>query len=158
MSLLTERAYLFAVMAHHGQTRKVSNEPYVNHPRRVAEAVAEAGGTDEMIAAAYLHDVLEDTKATYLELITWFGEHVNELVVEVTDVYTPEAYPYLNRAQRKIAEAARLGRISLEARVIKRADIADNLRDIDQFPEQFQTVYQSEKDLVLKLLDEADAN
>jgi (p)ppGpp synthase/HD superfamily hydrolase len=61
---LLTRAALAAAEAHKGQTRKGGEVPYVNHVIEVAHLVAEAGGTPEMVAAAFLHDTVEDSDAT----------------------------------------------------------------------------------------------
>ena len=71
---IVEKARLFATSAHAavGQKRKYTNEPYIVHPAEVAKLVEDVGGTQEMIAAAWLHDVIEDTQVP-LELIWEIG-------------------------------------------------------------------------------------
>jgi (p)ppGpp synthase/HD superfamily hydrolase len=126
-----------AARAHDGQLRKYTGEHYILHPIAVAELVADKGGSLEMQAAALLHDVLEDTLVTHAELRTKLhqldsdrAEAVLALVVELTDVYTKESFPELNRKQRKELEAQRLAKCSSEARAIKRADMQDNTSSI----------------------------
>ena len=146
---------LFAYKKHEGQFRQFNNEPYINHCIRVAYNVGTQGGSDDQVRAALLHDVLEDTQCTYEELVDNFGDIVAELVKELTDVYTPEAYPSMNRAERKALEAKRMSTISKEARLIKVCDIMDNTdcvtRGIFQNP-GFVMVYLKEKIVVLENL------
>lgn len=120
-------ANLVATWAHRGQRRKLDKEAYVQHPRRVAK-MARAIGLDKNVqAAALLHDVLEDTDFPEDRLRRWFGEETFWLVVELTDQFTPENYPHLNRAKRKVREAERLAIVSRPARVLKLLDVLDNL-------------------------------
>ena len=99
-SNLLERARVFATAAHAavGQTRKYTGEPYVVHPLEVANIVLSVGGTEAMVAAAMLHDVLEDTGVTFDLLEDEFGEEVAQLVLWLTDVSKPEDG---NRSTRK---------------------------------------------------------
>jgi (p)ppGpp synthase/HD superfamily hydrolase len=147
---LLDRAAEFAWEAHNGQTRKYSGEPYFVHPNRVAHLVARETDDVEVIAAAYLHDVLEDTDTTAEELYAEFGARVTCFVIELTDQYTREVYPLLNRRERKKREADRMADISDEAKLIKRMDIADNTSDIVQNDPSFATVYLKEKAYLLE--------
>lgn len=78
---LFERAVVFAAWAHRGVTRKGSNIPYLVHPIEAAAIVAEMTEDEELIAAAVLHDVLEDTEVTPKELEAYFGERVVHYVL-----------------------------------------------------------------------------
>lgn len=80
---LIERAYRYADSKHKDQLRK-SGEPYIIHPLAVAEIVAEIGLDSDAIAAALLHDCLEDTDASFEEISRLFGETIAELVEGVT--------------------------------------------------------------------------
>ena len=80
---LVEKAYLFADAKHKNQLRK-SGEPYIIHPLAVAEIVVEIGLDTDAILAALLHDCLEDTDASYDEIVRLFGQTVAELVEGVT--------------------------------------------------------------------------
>lgn len=80
---LIRYADAFAEEQHEGQNRR-SGEPYITHPRAVAEIVKNVGGDPEMIAAGLLHDVIEDTDATEKELKGLFGSRVASLVKELT--------------------------------------------------------------------------
>ena len=76
---LVRRAYLCAEKAHSGQTRR-SGEPYVTHPLAVAHILADMHMDHQSLAAAMLHDVIEDTEVDKLEIIEQFGSTVAELV------------------------------------------------------------------------------
>lgn len=73
---LFERAVVFATVAHKGVTRKGNRIPYLSHPIEAAAVVAELTDDEEVIAAAVLHDVLEDTDATVQQLHQYFGQRV----------------------------------------------------------------------------------
>jgi (p)ppGpp synthase/HD superfamily hydrolase len=148
-----QRAYHYAERKHHGQMRKHgNNEPYVMHVVRVCNAVIDRGGDFVAQEAALLHDTIEDTKTTYDELFNVFGKPVADTVLELTDVYTPEAYPTLNRRLRKAMEAERLRGISDRAKLIKLCDIADNTRDIVANNPGFAPTYLREKAAVLEAI------
>jgi (p)ppGpp synthase/HD superfamily hydrolase len=149
------KAMNVSMEAHSGQVRKYTGEPYWNHCRAVAEQVAAWEGTLAMQCAAYLHDTLEDTDMSELRLKALFGYEVLNLVVELTDQYTPAMYPGHNRAARKLMEAARLGTCSLEARVIKLADIADNTKSIVAHDPGFATTYLAEKARLLSVIGDS---
>lgn len=146
-----EQAKAFAHEAHDsiGQKRKYSGQPYWTHTDHVAAIVASVGGTEDMVAAAHLHDVLEDVfpkDASYgpTKIRELFGEHVLNLVKELTDVFTKESYPKLNRAQRKKLELERVSKISAEAKMIKLADTLDNTSSIAEHDKDFAIVYLNE--------------
>lgn len=88
MNELEARAHAFATDAHGDidQRRKYTGEPYIVHPIAVAELVRSVPHTPEMIAAALLHDVVEDTPVTIEGIETEFGARVAELVGWLTDV------------------------------------------------------------------------
>lgn len=131
--------------AHEGQTRKYTGEPYINHPIRVAQMVRKRMGTDAQIAAAILHDTLEDTDLSPGSIRQWGGDEVLDLVVELTDVFTAESHPYLNRPDRKALECRRLATISPNAKMIKLCDLIDNTNDIVTNDPKFAIVYLREK-------------
>jgi (p)ppGpp synthase/HD superfamily hydrolase len=141
-----------AMAAHWHQQRKYTGEPYFTHCLAVATQVEAWGGTPEMIAAAYLHDVLEDTDETAERLLAIFGPVVIGYVQELTDHFTKERYPSFNRAERKDAEARRLATASLEARVIKLADMADNTASIEKHDPGFAKTYLREKAFLHSLI------
>lgn len=127
---MEEKALKFATEAHKEQLRKYTEEPYIEHPKRVATLVRTVPHSVEMICAAYLHDVVEDTPVSLQDIERKFGRKVATLVHELTDEFVKEKYPQLNRKERKEREVERQAKISLEAKTIKLADVIDNTRDI----------------------------
>ena len=120
------KALAFAAEAHRNQRRKgASQEPYINHLIEVLDLVAsvEVGDMDVLIAAL-LHDVLEDTRTDYRELAAAFGERVARIVQENSDDMT------LPKPERRRARLSGVSKKSREARLVKFADIISNLRAI----------------------------
>ena len=147
-----QKADLFASVAHAaiGQKRKYSGVDYIVHPRRVSKMVADYEGTDEMIAAALLHDVLEDTYVTSEMIAEEFGWKIHKLVVELTDVSKPEDG---NRAKRKAIDAERLSQASRDAQIVKLADLIDNSDDIEANDPSFAKVFLKEKAHLVSVMD-----
>lgn len=153
-------AFEYAHRAHNsiGQVRKYSGNPYIVHPARVVEILIENGANNPAtIEAAYLHDVIEDVfpiKPEYsLDAIEQtFNPQVRLLVHELTDEYTKEKYPRVNRENRKQLEAERIAKISDEGLKIKLADMIDNTSDIIKNDPGFARVYLKEKQRVLEML------
>lgn len=150
-----EQAKIFAIEAHTsiGQVRKYTGEPYHEHVLRVAELVSTRTQDQEVLAAACLHDVLEDVEPKRPEfgrdtILERFGRRVLDLVLELTDIYTKENHPDKNRKTRKQLEAERLSKVSEEAKLIKRADLHDNGASFTGT--SFEKTWNEEK----KLLDE----
>lgn len=127
---MEEKALEFATEAHGEQLRKYIEEPYIEHPKRVARLVRTVPHTSEMVCAAYLHDVVEDTAVSIQDVERKFGRKVATLVHELTDEFVKENYPHWNRRKRKEKEVERQAKISTEAKTIKLADVIDNTRDI----------------------------
>ncbi|AHM60080.1 metal dependent phosphohydrolase [Flammeovirgaceae bacterium 311] len=138
---LQQEALEFARQAHGDQKRKFTGEPYIEHPKRVAEMVRTVPHTDAMICAAYLHDVVEDTPVTHQEIEQRFGKEVAMLVYELTDEFMKDKYPGLNRKARKKREVERQAAMSPEAKTIKLADVIDNTGDILKNDKDFAVRY-----------------
>lgn len=88
-SLMVFEALKFAESKHSGQVRKVSGDPYITHPIKVAfllSSYKKSKKLDHLIAAAILHDTKEDTETTYEELLSVFGPLVTSLVFELTSI------------------------------------------------------------------------
>ena len=149
---LIRRALEFSTAAHAavGQKRKYTGEDYIVHPIAVSEIVAAFGGSKEMVAAALLHDTVEDTNVTREQIAEEFGWKIFKLVVELTDVTKPEDG---NRATRKAIEAKRLGMASKEAQMIKLADLIDNTKTIVKHDPKFAKVHIQEKIDLLEAMD-----
>ena len=120
-------AYEFASHAHRDQRRRGNKEPYINHPLRVARTVAERKAGVEVIIAAVLHDVVEDTAVTIGEVVMLFGQPVGDLVQELTD---PPSIENLPRKVRKRLQAEKFASASAGARMVKMADQIDNLESL----------------------------
>jgi (p)ppGpp synthase/HD superfamily hydrolase len=153
MGALAERAKLFATAAHHatGQKRKYTGEPYIVHPSSVANIVLKVCYIEDVIAAAYLHDVVEDTHVTIDIIREEFGESVAKLVEELTDVSTLFDG---NRADRKRIDREHTALASPHAKTIKLADLIDNSKTIIEHDKKFAKVYLAEKRLLLEVLTE----
>ena len=153
---IVERALIFATAAHAavGQLRKYTYEPYIVHPAEVASIVESVeGSTYEMIAAAWLHDVVEDTGVSNEIIKQEFGEEVAELVGWLTDVSRPEQG---NRATRKAIDRAHTAMAPAAAQTIKLADLISNTRSIMEHDEAFAKVYLSEKRMLLEVMTKGD--
>lgn len=147
------KAFSFAENAHKGIVRKYTNEPYINHCVNVALTVTTLPeSTADMIAAAYLHDTVEDCDVTNEQIVELFGPVVGRYVRDLTDYYTKENFPELNRKQRKQFEAIRLGLCVNEVKSIKLADLIDNTGSIVDHDPNFAKTYLEEKDFLLKHL------
>ena len=138
-----DKAFAFATAAHAavGQKRKYDGAPYIVHPQRVADIVRTYGGDDDQIAAAYLHDVVEDTQVDIDTIQSMFGDTIASLVSDLTDVSC--SYDG-NRATRKSIDMEHTLSGSVDAQFVKLADIIDNSRDIAENDPSFWKVYQKE--------------
>lgn len=140
MDHLVSKAFEFARRMHSGQRDK-GGVDYIFHPLRVAGAVAADGGDREEIAAAFLHDVVEDTEAEIEEIYGEFGERVGVIVDCLTRRENQKYADYIDRLC-----------VSESARRVKRADVNDNLRDPFPFGASMRRRYEK----TLATLDELD--
>lgn len=152
---IVEKARVFATAAHAAvkQLRKYTNEPYIVHPAEVAGIVASVPHTTEMLAAAWLHDVVEDTGVTIDVIKTEFGDEVAELVGWLTDVSKPEDGP---RWLRKRMDREHSAQAPAAAQTVKLADLISNSKSIMKHDEKFARVYLEEKRLLLEVLTRGD--
>jgi len=146
---LVNKAVKFASKAHAGVVRRWSGEPYVEHPKRVAAMLAALGFGPEVVAAAVLHDVVEDTPVGAEALKFVFGAKVAALVVEVSK---PKNLPG-NRAARRAAYRAHLAGASYEGASIKLADMIDNSANVAEHDPKFAAVYLPELAEAAKVLE-----
>ncbi len=126
-SSLILRAAAFAAERHRDQRRLGAEEsPYINHPFAVASVLCDEGGVAdaELLAAALLHDTIEDTATTQEDLRRAFGPRVARIVAEVTDDKR------LSKVERKRIQIDCAADVSVEAKQLKIADKLCNLRDI----------------------------
>ena len=154
MDIMVQRAIWFATQAHAGQTRKYTGEPYVNHPVEVMQLVNTVTDDPEILAAAVLHDVVEDTPATIMNIRIGFSPRVAELVDDLTDVSKPQDG---NRATRKELDRQHTAKASPDAKTIKLADLISNSRSIMKDDPNFAKVYMKEKAALLEVLTEGNA-
>lgn len=152
---IVEKARVFATAAHAAvaQLRKYTNEPYIVHPAEVVSIVSTVAHTDEMLAAAWLHDVVEDTGVTIEVIREEFGETVAELVGWLTDVSRPEQG---NRATRKAIDRAHTAMAPAPAQTVKLADLISNTKSIMAHDEKFAKTYLEEKRLLLEVMTKGD--
>lgn len=155
MSMLILRASAFATGAHAAvkHVRKYTGRPYIEHPKAVARIVATVPHTPEMIAAALLHDVVEDTGVTLDLILGEFGPEVGSLVYWLTDRSKPEDG---NREKRKAIDRAHSAAAPPAAQTIKLADLIDNTATINQHDPEFAKVYRKEKEALLRVMDKGD--
>lgn len=119
---MIRKAAEFAAEAHKGAFRKGSRVPYIYHPMEVALIVAQMTEDEEVIAAAYLHDVLEDTDVTEGELEEKFGLRVLQLVAAETENKS------LSWKERKETTIRHLEAASWEVKLLALADKLSNMR------------------------------
>lgn len=152
MNEIVERARIYATQAHAriDQRRKYSNQPYEEHLRKVVELVAEVTDDPHQVAAAWLHDTVEDTAATLQDIERLFGADIAQLVADLTDVSLPSDG---NRARRKAIDREHLAQASPKAKTVKLADLIDNCRDICRHDPRFGLVFTAEMEALLRVLE-----
>lgn len=153
---IIEKARVFATAAHSAvrQVRKYTGEPYINHPAELVELLREHGIADQqMLAAAWLHDVVEDTGISLEVIRAEFGACVATLVEGLTDVSKPEDG---NRKTRKAIDRAHTAAQSPACKTIKLADLISNTRSIVERDPEFAKVYLAEKRELLAVMRDAD--
>jgi (p)ppGpp synthase/HD superfamily hydrolase len=153
---VVRKAQVYAMAAHASvkQLRKYTNEPYIVHPAEVAKIVAGVpGSTPDMVAAAWLHDVVEDTGCTFTDIHMAFGIDIAGMVSWLTDVSKPEDG---NRAHRKAIDLAHTAQAPAHVKTIKLADIISNCKSIMEHDPNFAKVYLEEKRAQLEVLTEGD--
>ncbi|MCH2220204.1 MAG: HD domain-containing protein [Dechloromonas sp.] len=152
MDALVFKAREFARHAHASQPRRYTGEPYFVHLEEVAGIVERAGMSNKAIAAAWLHDTVEDQGVTPQMIARLFGDEVALMVIDLTD--TP-LKPGFNREKRKAMDRDRLAVASPDAQSIKCADLISNTSTIVQHDPDFARVYLKEKRAVLNVLTRA---
>ena len=143
------RAWLFAQHAHRNQLRKYTHQPYIAHPENVARIVGLVTDDPTMLAAAWLHDTVEDCGVSLHHIEDTFNIGVAMLVDELTDKTRPEDG---NREMRKAMDRARVSRVSDEAQTVKLADMIDNTMSIVAHDPAFARTYLGEKRALLHVL------
>jgi (p)ppGpp synthase/HD superfamily hydrolase len=162
---IVEKAVVLAYRWHYGQTRKVTGLPYFVHPVAVAGLLEKVMREDPfwagwsthlnpILAAAYLHDVVEDCGITQGNFINAFGRDIGleiyHLVIEVSEVSEPSMG---NRKLRRALDAEHYSQASPAGQSIKLADIYDNAVGIARDDKKFWPTYQREMIELLPKLD-----
>jgi len=140
---LVGKAKEFATSCHKNQNRKFDGKPYITHPAAVASLVDQYGGTPEMIAAAWLHDVVEDCGVSVRDLIAEFGTDVFGLVWELTN---PKD---LNKSKKAEYLLDKMNTMSSDALTIKLCDRLNNVSDFQTAPQGFVKKYAPETKFIL---------
>ena len=130
MNDLISRAERFARVCHEGQFRKgKAKEPYVNHLEEVAKLTERWGGGENAIAAAWLHDTVEDCPPiSFADLALLFGDKIADIVAELTDDKS------LPKAERKRKQLENSSFKSVDASLVKLADKTSNVGAIGKSP------------------------
>jgi (p)ppGpp synthase/HD superfamily hydrolase len=149
---IIDRAREFARRAHATQARKYTGEPYFVHLDEVAKLCARHGLSKRAVAAAYLHDTIEDQPVTYEDLRSEFGREVADIVKDLTD----EPATSGTRKQRKTIDLTRLENASSEAQSIKCADMISNTSSIVRHDKSFAYTYLPEKRRALTVMTRAN--
>ncbi len=151
---ILDRAKAFCRIAHSNQLRSYGDEiPYYTHPFQVAGLVSKYTDDHEIIAGAYLHDVIEDTAATEDDVILFFGERVGSIVVQGSSVtkHSKEI-----RAIRKALDLVHYARGDTDSKLVKSCDMMHNLSDFNVLVDAdywYASMYFDEKYAVFKAFE-----
>ncbi|MBO7458838.1 MAG: bifunctional (p)ppGpp synthetase/guanosine-3',5'-bis(diphosphate) 3'-pyrophosphohydrolase [Paludibacteraceae bacterium] len=127
---LLDRAIVFAVQAHHNTERRGKGFPYIVHPMEAVEIVATITPDQELLAAAALHDTIEDTDVTVEQLRAEFGDRIANLVFAESDRFTEGVSEEDSWHERKQAAIDRLAAASHDAKIVAMGDKLSNMRAI----------------------------
>ena len=127
---LLDRAIVFAVRAHAGTERRGKGFPYIVHPMEAMEIVATMTPDQELLAAAALHDTVEDTDVTVEQIREEFGERIASLVASESDTLPEGVSEEDSWHARKQAAIDRLSHASHDAKIVALGDKLSNMRAI----------------------------
>lgn len=127
---LLDRAIIFAVRAHAGTERRGKGFPYIVHPMEAMEIVATMTPDQELLAAAALHDTVEDTDVTIEEIRSEFGDRIAMLVAHESDEAMPGVSEEESWHARKQSAIDRLTRAPHDAKIVALGDKLSNMRAI----------------------------
>ena len=125
-----DRAIMFAVKAHSGTERRGKGFPYIVHPMEAMEIVATITPDQELLAAAALHDTVEDTDVTVEDIRKEFGARIASIVASESDAFQPGVSEEDSWHARKEAAIVRLARASRDAKIVALGDKLSNMRAI----------------------------
>ena len=127
---LLDRAIIFAVKAHHNTERRGKGFPYIVHPMEAVEIVSTITPDQELLAAAALHDTIEDTDVTIEDIRREFGDRIAELVHAESDQFTEGVSEEDSWHDRKQTAINRLAAASYDAKIVAMGDKLSNMRAI----------------------------
>ena len=127
---LLDRAIIFATKAHHNTERRGKGFPYIVHPMEAVEIVATITPDQELLAAAALHDTIEDTDVTVEDIRRLFGNRIAQLVMDESDRFTEGVSEQESWHERKQAAINRLAAASHDAKIVALGDKLSNMRAI----------------------------
>ena len=127
---LLDRAIIFAVRAHAGTERRGKGFPYIVHPMEAVEIVATMTPDQELLAAAALHDTVEDTDVTVDQLRAEFGDRIADLVAAESDAFVEGVSDEDSWHARKQAAIDRLAKAPHDAKMVALGDKLSNMRAI----------------------------
>ncbi len=154
MTELELKAKEFATNAHKGQKRKYTGVDYITHPAEVVDILRSIDADEYMLAAGWLHDVVEDCGVSIDTILEVFGPHVAAMVADLTDVSKPSDG---NRAFRKSLDLQHSKKALPKSKTIKLADLVSNTASIVKYDPEFAKVYLPEKKALLKVLIEGNS-
>lgn len=138
----------FATKKHENQIRKFNGEPYINHPIRVATIVREFTTDPDIIAAALLHDTLEDTDTTFNEIKEQFNDYIAHLVLELTS--DKDQIKLIGKTKYLLEK---MNHLSNDALLVKLADRLDNISDLSHEHLKWSLEYSIQTDNIMTMLD-----
>ena len=127
---LLDRAIVFAVKAHHNTERRGKGFPYIVHPMEAIEIVSTITSDQELLAAAALHDTIEDTDVTVEDIRREFGDRIADLVHAESDRFTEGVSEEDSWHERKQAAIERLAAAPHDAKIVAMGDKLSNMRAI----------------------------
>ncbi|QYW03713.1 hypothetical protein pEaSNUABM46_00070 [Erwinia phage pEa_SNUABM_46] len=153
--MLTNIARLAATNAHAKQTRRFTGEPYINHPQAVVNFLQRFNVGEQILAAAWCHDVLEDCGICYEALELCIGTTATDIVFEVTNKEFPEGTPRIEKYWHNIE---RLVMASHQAQTLKCGDIYDNCKDVYERDQHYGAKYIAEKYFLIRMFARAQSD
>jgi (p)ppGpp synthase/HD superfamily hydrolase len=153
----TRLAQAICLTAHSAvnQKRKYTGDPYWTHPFRVASICLAHNLNEKAICAAYLHDVVEDTGVSLVDIEMMVGKEIADIVFFLTDISKSSDG---NRAERKKIDREHIQKGCVLSQSVKCADLIDNTESIVSHDHGFAKIYLKEKALTLSVLTRADEN
>ena len=148
-----EKALTFARNKHENQVRKFNGEPYVNHPIRVANIVKEFTSNEDMLAAALLHDTIEDTNATIEDIKLEFNDNIANMVWGLTS-----DKDQIKKIGKTNYLSEKLNKMSSDELLIKLADRLDNVSDLSSEQQKWSTEYSLQTNNIILSLNNPNCN